>query len=378
MNRLQPVHHSQEPAVHHHGGTRASASTKVLPETPMNRANTPGTAAPLSAGKLRGWCAGLLLAGALSAAAQDSQLYFGDDISPQVETLYQRGLQYLVNAQTAAGTWNDPRGSDPGVVGLAVLAMLAHGDDATHGPYRDAIRKGLNFILSSQRPDNGYIGNTMYNHGFATLALAEAYGMVDDPRLGPALKQAVDLILTAQKANGFGGWRYSPESTDADTTVSGAQVVALFAARNAGLAVPEQAIERALLFYQSCQGSDGGFGYTNASGTSAPRTAIGTLVFALARRQQTRPFQAAARNLAQLGHRDGSGYLFYYLYYAAQAHFRSDMNQWRKWNVENVKILSETQLADGSWSESQGTLFATSAALLSLAVNYRYLPIYER
>jgi len=34
--------------------------------------------------------------------------------------------------------------------------------------------------------------------------------------------------------NTFGAWRYSPESKDADTTVSGAQMVALFAARNAG------------------------------------------------------------------------------------------------------------------------------------------------
>ncbi len=79
----------------------------------------------------------------------------------------------------------------------------------------------------------------MYNHGFSTLALAEAYGAVDDPRLGPALQKAVRLIVSAQEANSLHAWRYSPDAKDADTTVSGAQMVALFAARNAGIPVPE-------------------------------------------------------------------------------------------------------------------------------------------
>ena len=84
----------------------------------------------------------------------------------------------------------------------------------------------------------------MYNHGFATLALAEAYGAVQDERIGPALKKAVELILASQAKNRFKAWRYSPESQDADSTVSGACFVALVAARNAGLRVPDNAHRR--------------------------------------------------------------------------------------------------------------------------------------
>ncbi|MBT6849795.1 MAG: squalene--hopene cyclase, partial [Opitutae bacterium] len=48
------------------------------------------------------------------------------------------------------------------------------------------------------------------------------------------------------------------------------------------------------------------------------------------------------------------------------------------WNSKNVKRLLATQSEDGSWNGNYGKAFSTSAALLSLALNYRYLPIYER
>jgi uncharacterized protein YfaS (alpha-2-macroglobulin family) len=217
----------------------------------------------------------------------------------------------------------------------------------------------------------------MYHHGFATLALAEAYGVVDDPRLGPTLKKAVDLILYSQSQNSFGAWRYSPESVDADTTVSGAQMVALFAARNAGIAVPEEAIQKGVRFYLQCQGGDGGIGYTNPGGGNNTRTAIGALVLELARRKETPAFKAAVSFLRrdpfeQLEHP------FYFEYYAAQAFFQADPKLWQDWNEVNAKRLADSQNADGSWDGNQGRTFSTGAALLSLALNYRFLPVYER
>jgi hypothetical protein len=51
---------------------------------------------------------------------------------------------------------------------------------------------------------------------------------------------------------------------------------------------------------------------------------------------------------------------------------------WNSWNFQNFKRLQSTQKDNGSWNGNYGQTFATSAALLSLALNYRYLPIYER
>jgi hypothetical protein len=301
----------------------------------------------------------------------------GDTIPADLEKMYKHGLDYLVLTQTEQGNWADGYGSQPAVVGFAVLSMLAHGEDPNNGPYSQAIRRGLNFILSQMNQQTGYIGTTMYNHGFATLALAEAYGMMNDPRLGPALEKAVRLILNSQSKNTFGAWRYSPDSKDADTTVSGAQMVALFAARNAGIGVPDDAIQKGLQFFAQCQSGDGGFGYTGPGGSNGPRTAIGVLVMALAKQKDSPKFKAAFQFLNQNTAAEGH-YYHYYLYYAAQAFFHGSMDSWEAWNKITMNLLKTTQKSDGSWDGSFGPVFSTSMSLLSMALNYRYLPIYER
>lgn len=322
-------------------------------------------------------CAGFLVYCA-TAAGQGILTYEGDPIPASLERMYVSGLEFLKSTQEDNGSWQGQRGSEPGVVGLAVLAVLAHGDDPNFGPYAGMVEKGLAYILSQQRSDNGYIGSSMYNHGFATLALAEAYGMIDNDKIGPALQKAVDLILSSQARNSYGAWRYSPESKDADTTVSGAQVVALFAARNAGIKVPDEAITKALKYYTSAQCSDGGFGYTTADYSSPPRGAIGTLVFALAKKKDGAEFKAGWKYLQQAEGSVQGSYEHYFMYYAAQALFHGDMARWRVWNRISQRSMKDAQGSNGSWSDSQGVVFGTSASLLSLALNYRYLPIYER
>ncbi|MFP6900756.1 MAG: prenyltransferase/squalene oxidase repeat-containing protein [Opitutales bacterium] len=302
-----------------------------------------------------------------------------DHWAREVEQSYLRGIGYLTRSQNEQGYWvNDSYGSETGVVGLVVVAILAHGDDPNFGPYKTAIRKGINYILGKTNKETGYIGTSMYNHGFATLALAEAYGAVADPRIGPALRRAVDLIVNAQKKNPMGAWRYSPESKDADVTVSGAQMVALMAARNAGLLVPDAAIEKGKAFMIKCQAANGGFGYTSKSGPNAPRSAIGCLTLALTKSKDTEAFAKASKYVLTQADSGQSHYRYYNLYYTSQAIFHASPEAWRTWNAKNVKRLKSAQNENGSWSGNYGTTFSTSAALLSLALNYRFLPIYER
>ncbi|MBM3821430.1 MAG: terpene cyclase/mutase family protein [Verrucomicrobia bacterium] len=311
-------------------------------------------------------------------ALRAQELFEGglDPLSTQVDRIYVKGLQYLLKNQVPDGYWQETvYGKEPAVVGLSMVAMLAHGDDPEAGPYAGAIKRALNYVLK-QQSDTGYIGRSMYNHGFSTLALAEAYGVVQDDRLGPALTKAVRLILNSQSKNPHGGWRYTPESGDADTTVSGAQMVALFAARNSGIAVPEEAIQKGLKYFVSMQTPDGGFGYTTAVSPNGPRTAIGCLVFALAKEKQSKTFQSAFDFLKKV--QAESSFQHYFIYYAAQAYFHASPEAWQTWNRANIRSLASSQNPDGSWEGQFGPTFTTASSLLSLALNYRYLPIYER
>ena len=321
--------------------------------------------------------AGLLVTLAV-APGQDLPRRQDDPIPAQLENLYERGLNYLAKSQNEQGAWNDQMGGEPGVVGLAISAFLAHGEDPNHGPYAKSIRRGIDFILSRQREANGYIGNSMYNHGFATLALAEAYGMVDDPRVAPALKKAVDLILSAQSRNPSNAWRYTPDSRDADTTVSGCQIVALLGARNAGIPIPDEAINRGLAYLARCRGSDGSIGYTSASGGKPTLTAIGVTCLALAKQKEGKGYRNSVAYLREnLNYRERH-YPYYFEYYMAQALFHADDAAWEEWNSKNLRYLATLQRPDGSWPGNKGESFNTAAALLSLALNYRFLPIYEK
>lgn len=320
-----------------------------------------------------------LLAALLApAAGQDLPRRPDDPIPTQLETVYERGLAYLAKSQGEDGSWSDQTGSEPGVVGLCVTAFLAHGEHPNHGTYAPNIRRGLGFILSQQQEGNGYIGNSMYNHGFATLALAESYGMVDDPRIATALADAVGLILNAQKRNPAGGWRYTPDSRDADTSVSGCQLVALLGARNAGVPVPDEAIRKGLAYMARCRETDGSYGYTSSNGGKPTLTAVGLTCLALAKERQGEGFASSIDYLRENLNFRERHYPYYFEYYMAQALFHSDTEAWEEWNSTNLRYLSTLQRADGSWPGNKGESFNTSAALLSLAVNYRFLPIYEK
>jgi hypothetical protein len=322
-----------------------------------------------------------LFVGSLTSARAQGLLDRRDDRIPaQVDVIYTRGLAYLSKSQNAQGFWNDSSGDEPGVVGLCITAFLAHGDDPNHGPYAQNIRRGLDYLLSKQNKikDNGYIGSTMYTHGFATLALAEAYGVVDHPKIGEGLRKAVELILSAQKRNPFNGWRYTPDARDADSTVSGCQIVALLAARNAGFPVPDDAIKKALAYMANCRAANGSYGYTNSAGGKPTLTAIGLLCFALAKDKDNKAFQASLNYLKKnMDFRDRS-YPYYFEYYMSQALFHADDQAWAEWNERNIRYLGTIQASDGSFLGNHGQSFSTAGALLSLALNYRYLPIYEK
>jgi hypothetical protein len=325
------------------------------------------------------------------AYAQPLVEHVGEVVPRDVREMYDRGLAYLVKTQSDDGDWKGGQ-AGPGVTGMALMAFLASGEDPNFGMYSNQARKAVRSIIRGQDAQTGFFGNSMYHQGFATLALAEAYGVVDDSNLWPAgeqhgrsigvaLELAVRAAITSQKKNSFGAWRYSPDSDDADTSVSGAVLVGLLAARNAGIDVPDEAIDRAISYYQSMTSNSGQVGYSGGLGgfdESFARISIATLVYSVARRKDVPQFKATLGYLTQRLDQPPGNYREYTQYYEAQALFQGDVKAWEKWNKLLVRQLKQLQQPDGSFAGDVGPEVSTSLSLLALALNYRFLPIYER
>ena len=319
---------------------------------------------------------------------------YGEKVPPEVEQVYERGLQYLAKQQKDDGSWygGDQRGE--GITGLCIMAFLAHGEDPNFGRYSQNIRRGVRHVVQQQNLTTGYLGGSMYHHGFAMLALSEAYGAIDETLLwgddnlegrertiGKALELAVRCSMTAQKKNGLGGWRYSPSASDADTSVSGAVLMGLLAARNAGIEVPDKVIDNALNYFKARTRSDGSVDYSSSMGgfsDSMNRSAIATLVYSIGKRKGWSEFESTLKYVGDRIDHKASSHPSYFRYYMAQALFQGDFEGWKRWKEQNNQLIRTMQRADGSVEATYGKAYGTSMALLSLALEYRFLPIYER
>jgi hypothetical protein len=163
----------------------------------------------------------------------------------------------------------------------------------------------------------------------------------------------------------------------------------LLAARNAGIEVPDETIDRAIKYYVSMTGGNGNVGYSGGPGNGTEATtSIGVLVFSIARRQSLPQYglargfleKASAAGAAAAGPNmgvrgQGSSYEHYY---RAQALFQCNVDAWEKWNAELIKVLKRQQAKDGGFQMSYGLEVDTPLTLLALAVNYKLLPVYER
>lgn len=345
-----------------------------------------------------------LVAVALSAAmpsilcAQDTELRFGEDVPTEVEEVYQRGLNWLVENQSESGSWGSSRSGrggsigNSGITGMCVMAFLASGEDPNFGKYHKNICAAVRHIIRSQDQKTGYLPGSMYHHGFAMLGLAEVYGVLDDDlvwlgetdtknkrTIGEALELAVRCATTSQKNNQWGAWRYSPESNDADTSVAGAVLMGLLAARNAGIKVPDESMDKALEYFQKMTTKQGSVGYSGIGGGGSKNLqAISTLVLSIGHRKDAPQYEGLTRQIKGSIEYPGNSYPYYFRYYMAQALFQADFDSWKKWNRLTMRQLKDQQGDDGSFKSGHGDAYGTAMSMLALALNYRFLPIYER
>lgn len=330
------------------------------------------------------------------------------DVTPKAREAIEKGLEWLHRNQSKSGQYGS--GSAPvATTAIAGMAFLAGGHLPKRSKYGENVLNAVKFLLR-MAGKSGYInegqargigGSGMHGHGYATLFLAEVYGMcagiegfnTDDleEELKDKLSKAIVVIEKSQCANG--GWNYEPNPSYDEGSVTVTQVQALRAARNAGIKVNLKTIEKAVEYINKSTDANGQTRYSLTSGghTSFALTAAGmSCLNFLGQYDNDKVKKGLDFILKSLPGKGGNnsnmgawgGWYFYGNYYATLATYQAlDNKYWNAWYPAVRDDLVGSQAGDGSWknaeSASYGQAFGTGFALQILQIPYRYLPIYQ-
>jgi HEAT repeat protein len=365
----------------------------------------------------------------------------------QTEAAVQRGLRWLARHQDADGAWDpqryfehDPPGQvgsregarvqlDPiGTTALTVLAFLGAGYSPLEGKYKDAIARGLEYVMARQMVDGDYLKNDLiggYNRPIALIALAEAYNITRDPRYRPPVQAGSDFISAIQ--NSLGGWRYRVVIETTDTSCCSWNAFALMTARKSGLKVREMVLEGIRTVFDAYSSEvrdqredfiehlDPEYGFDVGTGTkykhwtgyqnpSFPDSKYATTALGLMTRiflgyRRTHPFCIGAANCILedffeevpprenwAKYRSQFEYPTYAWYYGTLAMHQMGGRYFREWNEVIQRIVPGTQAKEGPdegswpvWNHDMvgGRLYTTCMGVLTLETYYRYLPVLE-
>lgn len=314
--------------------------------------------------------------------------------NPKWDQSIRSGLDFLAREQNTRGQWNTPP-YHTALAALAGTALICSGSTTTQGPYAKQIARCTDFLISKCRP-NGLIGDPhsdtryTYGHGFAMLMLSQVLGEegYEDRRreLIDVLNRAVDFCCNAQTE--AGGWGYVSAKDGANydegsTTIT--QVQGLRGCRNAGIAVPAEAIEKAKEYIYKCKNDDGGISYSSKQmGTSRPAitaAALAALYNAGDYDGKHVPEMLEYSKGKLHGLTDDAtafGHWHYtYLYYS-QVVYRQGDEQWLPFrNKLYDRIISE-QEGEGAWQGQIHPVYITACNLIMLQLDQGLLPIYQR
>ncbi len=302
----------------------------------------------------------------------------------RTEAAIVRGLNYLKNSQDPDGRW---AGEDSNWIAYNALSMIAFmlsghfpGSDQPYGPM---LSKALDALLAeTEGPGNGFVGTSMYAHGLATLCLSEVWGHTNqDERVHDSLKAGVTVILRAQSE--AGGWRYAPEPGGADVSVTAMQVIALAAARQAGIYVPDSTIDRAVRYVNLCHHAESG-GFTYMAGFGVPgfaRSGAATMSLMMLGRHEEPEVKSGVRYIMEQGPSvfEGTPHYMYGHYYAALVMYQAGAKEFEQWYPRIRDILIARQTADGNiFIGSNRYAYDTAFGTIILSIPYGYVPAYQR
>ncbi|MDA1315493.1 MAG: terpene cyclase/mutase family protein, partial [Acidobacteria bacterium] len=332
------------------------------------------------------------------------------------------GLEWLVAAQGNDGGWGqdgghntdvregenlESSGNDVANTAVATLALIRSGHTPTQGKYKEAVRKGLDFILKrvEASPDEGLalltvtgsqIQRKLGSHidtFLTSMLLSEIDGEMNDPkadqRVRLALQKTVNKIESNQQEDGSwnlaGGWAPILGTSMASRS--------LFDAKKKGVDVNEMVLARVDDYTKdSAQagGSGGGVvggvpggtfmsGPVDASSAGVALYKGAQVIEQLSRSEGDREankdeIAAVTSELRNARFVEGFGSVggeeFFSYLNISDSLRRAGGQEWDEWNGNVQSKLVRLQNDDGTWAGHHcitGRVAVTSAAILTLA-----------
>ena len=311
------------------------------------------------------------------------------ELTPHARRAIDRALAYLEREQRPDGSWGKERYWVANT-SLSILAFMVQGHVPGQGRYGQTLERGIDYLVrQAGKRSDGYIvdfsSGTFYQHALAVMALAEAWGQSKNERVGPAVRAGTSVILKSQ--NEEGGWGYNPnprQSGDLSITIMG--IEALVSAKEAGVLVPDLALERAKSFIYACQSKEtGAFWYkpNRTDETNAYRMGAGLLGLQLAGDLSSESLDRGWKFLMGEGVENGWAFKerrdWLDQFYCVQACYQSGDRYIRFWYPQAAeKIISRQEASGKIGGDGDMPHGGTAVATLVLGVPYRFLPIFQR
>jgi len=276
------------------------------------------------------------------------------------------------------------------MTGLAGLALLSAGHVPGRGKHAKAVERAAKFLLKLQDREGCYAdagGRSMHGHGYALHFMAEVYGMTSDPKLAKKLRRSVQkgVRLTARCQSPEGGWIYQPVARGHEGSITITQVQAIWAARQAGINVPQKTIDKGIDYMKKSQQPDGGISYRLGMNGSRPALSVaGVMVFCGLGRRETREAAKAINYMRKMmkgnvrSYRGLTSFDHYTTLYLGQGLYQAGDPDWSKHYPKLRDELIKRQGHDGTWTSNYGPIFGTSCYTLVLTIPYQYLPTFQR
>ena len=203
-----------------------------------------------------------------------------------VDEAVRKGVDFLVRSQHVDGSWGESTvgrsyevmADVPGshrafrVATSALCVMALQNSGIRDEAVENAVRQGLKYLIKEgrvKRPNSVETYN-VWAFGYGLRCLSEALFAGTCPDMADSMRERAEDLVAALRLYQVpdGGWGYFDfvagtyrPSDSSMSFITGTVVIGLYAARRAGIDVPEQMLQKALLTLHRCRKEDGSYIY---------------------------------------------------------------------------------------------------------------------